>query len=213
MRLAPDVVSLNWETVEVESYRTFARSIGSNDVVFDVGAHFGTYSMIAAWRSPTVRVVAYEPSPLTRSYLSRHLQWNGLSDRVIVRDICCGAARGLTRFYAHPEQPEGINGLLPDDGLVETTMRCTTLDAEIDELGVVPTFVKIDVEGAELDVLGGASQLLARHTPRLLVSLHPRRLSMRGESIPDVMAWLRSREYAATIIDEDQEVHVLAHHC
>lgn len=211
MRLAPDVVNLNWETVEVESYRAFARSIGPQEVVFDVGAHFGTYSMIAAWRGPAVRVVAYEPSTLTRTYLARHLEWNGLANRVVVRDVCCGTAEGTVRFYEHPHRPEGINGLMADEGLVETTVRCTTLDAEIEELGLVPTFLKIDVEGAELDVLGGAAGLLSRHAPRVLVSLHPRRLESRGSSVADAMAWLRARQYAPAVIDEDQEIHVLAH--
>jgi FkbM family methyltransferase len=210
MRLAPDVVSLNWETVEVGSYRTFAESISSGDVVFDVGAHFGTYSMIAAWRGADVRVVAYEPSPLTRSYLTRHLEWNGLSDRVVVRDVCCSANQGMARFFVHPERPEGINGLMPDHGLVETQVRCTTVDAEAAELGAAPTFLKIDVEGAELDVLAGSTQVLARHAPRILVSLHPRRLAMRGQSVADAMTWLCAHDYRPAIIDEDQEVHVLA---
>jgi len=210
MRLAPDVVSLNWETVEVESYRAFAQSIDSNDVVFDVGAHFGTYSMIAAWRSPAVRVVAYEPSSLTRGYLIRHLQWNGLSDRVVVRDVCCGAVPGMTRFFIHPDRPEGINGLLPDDGLVETSVRCTTIDAEVAATGLVPTFLKIDVEGAELDVLSGATRLLGQHAPTILVSLHPRRLASRGQNVSGALCWLRAHGYAPSIISEDQEVHVLA---
>jgi FkbM family methyltransferase len=212
MRLAPDVVSLNWETVEVESYRTFADSIGSRDVIFDVGAHFGTYSMIAAWRGPEVRVVAYEPSALTRSYLTRHLQWNALSERVLVRDVCCGATAGTVRFFVHPDRPEGINGVMPDHGLVETTVPCTTIDADADELAIAPTYLKIDVEGAELDVLAGSMRVIAQHAPKILVSLHPRRLAGRGQSVADAMSWLQARDYVPAIVDEDQEVHVFARH-
>lgn len=209
-RFAPDVVSLNWETVETESYKAFAAAIGPRDIVFDVGAHFGTYSMIAARRGPAVRIVAYEPSPVTRGYLVRHLDWNRLSGRVLVRDVCCGAAAGTVRFFAHPHRPEGINGFLPDDGLVETTAVCTTIDREADELALVPTFIKIDVEGAELDVLTGASRVLSNHHPKILVSLHPRRLVARGSSVDDALRWLRARAYSPSIINEDQEVHVLA---
>ena len=212
MRLAPDVVSLNWETVEVESYRRFAASLEPRDVVFDVGAHFGTYSMIAARHSADVRVIAYEPSPLTRNYLTRHLQWNGLADRIVVRDVCCGANQGTAQFFVHPDRPEGINGVMPDDGLVEPAVRCTTIDAEAAELSLAPTYLKIDVEGAELDVLAGSMQVLAQHAPKILVSLHPRRLAARGQSVADAIAWLQARHYAPAIIDEDQEVHVFARH-
>jgi len=211
MRLASDVVNLNWETVEVASYRAFAGEIHPGDVVFDVGAHFGTYSLIAAWRSgPAGRVIAYEPCALTREYLARHLAWNGVTDRVQVREMCCGAVRGTVPFYVHPDRPEGINGLLPEAGLVRHMVACTTLDADVDALGLVPSLIKIDVEGAELDVLAGAAGVLARHAPALLLSVHPLRLAQRGSSAEDVLAWLRAHDYTPTIIDEDQELHVLA---
>ena len=211
MRVAPDVVNLNWETVEVTSYQVFAEEVQPGDVVFDVGAHFGTYSMIGALRSgPGGHVIAYEPSALTRTYLARHLAWNGLADRVRVRDVCCGAAVGTTTFYAHPDLPEGINGVLPHEGLAATTVPCTTIDAEADALRLVPTVIKIDVEGFESDVIAGAAGVLTRHVPRLLVSLHPRRLAQQGIVPTDILNRLRSFGYSPRIVDEDQEVHVLA---
>jgi FkbM family methyltransferase len=197
MRLAPDVVNLSWERVEVASYRTFADQVRAGDVVFDVGAHFGTYAMIAAWRGgPGARVVAYEPCALTRGYLVRHLAWNGVADRVTVREVCCTDIVGVGAFYAHPTIPEGINGLLPAEGLVETQVRCTTLDAEVEELGLVPSLVKIDVEGAEVDVLRGAAGLLDSHGPGILVSLHPGRLAQRGHGC---RTGLRSARPGATV--------------
>lgn len=211
MRLAPDVVNLSWERVEVASYRAFANEVHPGDVVFDVGAHFGTYAMIAAWRGGRAgRVVAYEPCVLTRAYLLRHLAWNGVAERVLVRDVCCGAVPGVVPFYAHPTIPEGINGLLPADGLVETRVPCTTLDDEVTALGLVPSLVKIDVEGAEIDVLQGARHLLDTHAPRLLVSLHPSRLAERGLASEDALALLRSHGYSTTIVEQDYELHILA---
>jgi hypothetical protein len=86
----------------------------------------------------------------------------------------------------------------------------TTLDDEVSDLKLVPTFVKIDVEGAELDVLQGAAQVLARHRPRLLLSLHPRRLAQAGLDCDAVRQWLVARDYQWRVVGEDQEVHVLA---
>src|SRR5438445_128287 len=133
MRLAPDVVNLNWETVEVESYRAFAEAIAPGDVISDVGAHFGTYTLIGvAHGGPAARVIAYEPGNLTRQYLMRHLRWNGAERQVLVRPVCCGSRVGTAVFYHRPDRPEGINGLLPHDGLSETTVRMTTIDREAD---------------------------------------------------------------------------------
>ena len=46
IRLDPRFANLNWETVEVEAYRAFASDVRPGDVVYDVGAHFGTYTLI-----------------------------------------------------------------------------------------------------------------------------------------------------------------------
>ncbi len=211
IRLAPDTVSLNWETVEVDAYKVFVQEIGSGEVIYDIGAHFGTYTLIGLKRGgPGTRVVAYEPCELTRDYLRRHLRWNGAGDEVLVRPLCCGSSPGVATFFYKPGLPEGINGLLPDEGLAETRVRVTTLDEEVRELGLVPTFVKIDVEGAELDVLKGASHVLARSRPRLLLSLHPRRLAQAGLDCEAVRQWLTARDYLWRVVGEDQEVHVLA---
>jgi FkbM family methyltransferase len=210
MKLSPDVVNLNWETVEVEAYRVFAGAIKPGDIVCDIGAHFGTYCLIAVARG--ARVVAYEPCQLTRKYLSRHLEWNGAAEgtQVLVRPICCGNSVGTTKFFHRPDWPEGINGVLPQDGLVETTVPMTTIDREVEELRLTPSLIKIDVEGAELDVLMGASRVLAVGKPRLLVSLHPKRLAQIGLTCDDITSWLNQHGYASELISEDQEVHVFA---
>ena len=211
MRLSADVVSLNWETVEVESYRAFADEIAPGDLVYDVGAHFGTYTLIAVARGgPRTRVVAYEPCDLTREYLTRHLRWNGAESQVLVRPVCCGSATGSATFFRNPARPEGINGLLPQDGLTPTIVRMTTIDREVDDLRLVPALIKIDVEGAELDVLKGAERVLDARRPRVLLSLHPRQLAQIGLDCETVLNWLRARRYQVEVVGEDQEVHVLA---
>jgi FkbM family methyltransferase len=211
MRLSPDVVSLNWETVEVESYRAFANEVAPGDVIYDVGAHFGTYTLIAVARGgPRTRVVAYEPCDLTRQYLTRHLRWNGAERQVLVRPVCCGNREGPATFFHRPDRPEGINGLLPQEGLTPTTVTMTTIDREVDDLDLVPALIKIDVEGAELDVLQGAACVLDAHRPRVLLSLHPRQLAQVGLDCETVLDWLKARRYQIEIVGEDQEVHVLA---
>lgn len=211
MRLAPDTVNLNWETVEVESYRAFADEIRPGDVVYDIGAHFGTYSIIAARKGgPTTRVIAYEPCDLTRRYLERHLRWNAVEGQVTIRPLCCGRTTGEASLYARPDRPEGTNGLLPYEDFVETTVAVTTLDREVEELRLPPALIKIDVEGAELDVLLGAVSALSIYRPRLLISLHPQRLAQIGLDCDTVLAWLSAHGYDCRVISEDQERHVLA---
>jgi FkbM family methyltransferase len=211
VRLNPKFANLNWETVEVEAYRAFRTSVQPGDVVYDVGAHFGTYSIISVREGgPRTRVVAYEPCELTRQYLEQHLEWNNAIEQVIVREVCCGANSGEASFFFRPGVPEGINGLLKAEGLVEVPVQVTTLDADVEQIGLNPSIIKIDVEGAELEVLRGAERVLRTCRPRLFVSLHPGPLAKLGLEPKVILQWLRNRDYQCQIIAEDQELHLMA---
>jgi len=213
MRLHPAFCTQNWETVEAESYRAFAAEIRPGSTVFDIGAHIGTYTIIALQLAgPEGRVVAYEPHDYTREHLLRHLQWNASDTRTTVRDLCCGADDGSADFYFIPGQTEGMNGLVPVQGFSKRTASVVPLDKEVTDLGIVPDILKIDVEGAEWDVLKGAEQTLIRKHPILFLSLHPPALAKRGEAPDDVLEWLNRRGFGHEVIAEDHEIHVLARH-
>jgi FkbM family methyltransferase len=213
IRVSPEFATWSWETVEAVSYQAFSEAVEPGMVVYDVGAHFGTYSIIALKRSgPEGRVVAYEPHEFTRRYLRKTLEWNDALERTVIRDVCCGATAGIADFYCAPGQAEGMNGLLPVDGFVKETARVTTLDRDVRELNLVPDIIKIDVEGAEWDVLRGAEQTLAEYSPTLFLSVHPNALSTLGIDVGDIQGWLAERSYDWKVIARDHEMHVLARH-
>lgn len=85
-----------------------------------------------------------------------------------------------------------------------------TVDGEVERLGLTPSLVKVDVEGWELDVLRGAEEVLGRHRPVLLVSVHPDVLEQRGISVAEVLLYLRARGYEPEIVERDHELHVFA---
>ncbi len=211
LRLDPHFANLRWDRVEAEPYRAFSRLISAGNVVYDVGAHIGTYTLIALrCGGPDARVVAYEPADLTRAYLLRHLSWNRATEQVVVRSRCCGDKSGMATFYFDPRSPEGTNGLLPLDGCISKTVTVSPLDEEVEALGMIPDLVKVDVEGAEMQVLRGAEQTLVRHKPALLLSLHPEPLAKQGMSPQGVLDWLAERGYRCRIISRDHEIHVVA---
>lgn len=210
IRLHPDFAAQNWETVEAASYTAFRDGVREGDIVFDIGAHIGTYSLIAAVRiGATGRIVAYEPFDRTRAYLRTHLEWNGASDRALLRDVCCGAAAGVADFFYGPGA-EGMNGLLPVSGFASTQVSVVTVDSEVINFGLAPTVMKIDVEGAEMDVLKGAEETLRSVRPRLFLSIHPEQLKAQGASESIILDWLAARGYACKVIARDYEVHVVA---
>lgn len=199
-----------WEAIEVATYQAFVEAIAPGDVVVDVGAHIGTYAMLAARRTGAAgRVFAYEPCEETRRYLRQHLEWNHLVPRVTVREVCCGAEPGTATFFFQGGA-EGMNSLVPTEGFASALMPVVRLDDEVKALGVTPRLIKIDVEGAEFDVLQGAQDTLRTARPLLFVSLHPVPLAEKGPSEAAAVSWLVARGYQTRVIERDHEVHLVA---
>ena len=211
VKLDPAFAHIAWECVEREAYLAFCKSIGPGSIVFDVGAHLGTYAILGAKCSaPDGIIVAFEPHDVTRGFLLRHLEWNDCASRVLVRSCCCGARNETRQFYFLPGQPEGRNSLIKTGGFHVCDIEVTTVDDEVVRLGRVPTALKIDVEGTEYDVLRGAEQTLRNHRPVVFLSLHPEQLRIRGESCEEVISWLADMKYRVDAIGADHELHVCA---
>jgi hypothetical protein len=115
-----------------------------------------------------------------------------------------------TEFYCKPDEAEASSSLIPTAGLMSCPVQVTTLDAEVAKLRRVPSIIKIDVEGAEWDVLRVAEQSLLKYKPKLLLSLHPEALAKIGTTPTQIMDWLADRGYTLQILDQDHEIHVLA---
>jgi FkbM family methyltransferase len=128
----------------------------------DVGAHAGVFLREMVRLAPDGRHIAWEPLPqhaarLREAFPGAEVRQAALSDRPGEREFAHVLADpGWSGFVARPT---------PAGGSVETiTVRAERLDDVLPE-GVWPAFVKIDVEGAEEEVLRGALETLRRHRP------------------------------------------------
>ncbi len=156
------------------------RLVQPGEVVWDIGAHRG-FTVLVESRvvGPHGRVFAFEPNPESRRLLERHLRWNHVSNATVF-PWAMGKSDGTTPFGWERRNPDAAT--LPALEKRSSSLACH-LGGEghvvevrhVDGLiarGVAPapTMLKIDVEGADLDVLEGASGLLARE-PRLAIVL------------------------------------------
>jgi FkbM family methyltransferase len=131
-------------------------------VCLDVGAHEGTVLREMVRCAPNARHVAWEPLPefarhLRRRFPSIDVRQAALSDRAGKRE------------FAHVLDEPGWSGFkerpTPDGSRVKTiNVRCERLDDAL-PAGVRPVLIKVDVEGAEEEVLRGATDTLRRHRP------------------------------------------------
>ncbi|HEX5179675.1 MAG TPA: FkbM family methyltransferase [Gemmatimonadaceae bacterium] len=153
---------------EYAKQRLFARRVHVGDVVFDVGANVGFYTLLAAARvGETGRVIAFEPLPKNVQRIHQHLRLNRL-ENVQVMEAAVGARSGTARFQPHASN---AMGKVSANGIVGVEL--VSLDVLTDSKSIPdPTLIKIDVEGAELDVLKGAARTLDRARPAILLATH-----------------------------------------
>jgi len=145
---------------EASEAQAFLRQCETHDVVLDIGANVGFYSCLAASRGK--QVLAFEPAPRNLKFLYRNLWSNGFT-AVEIFPVGLGAKPGLMPIYGSG----GISSFVP--GWAQASKNGSHF-APVEALDLVlggrfpgqHLFIKMDVEGFELDVLGGARDVLGR---------------------------------------------------
>jgi FkbM family methyltransferase len=126
--------------------------LGGPRHVVDLGANVGYFGAFALGRWPEARVVAYEPDPANAAVHLRAIALNGLADRWELRRAAAAAADGELRFRASGD------ALSRADASGELVVR----SEDVLPVAADADLLKLDVEGAELDVIRGAADTLAR---------------------------------------------------
>ena len=167
------------ETLMRDHYRSPVieqdESIG---VVFDAGANCGFFTLTQASRHGRWRFFSFEPHPSTFRHLQKNIAANRLEDRIKPIHAAVGASSGTCPLEVSSESSMAIVAdsswkALKDPTVIE--VRLCTLDEVSAAEGVKPDFLKIDVEGFEVEVLKGAVECLkaARH---VVLECHSREL-------------------------------------
>lgn len=138
---------------ERDRAEALAALLRPGDRVWDGGAHQGYVTLLAARRvGPGGGVAAIEPSGYNRWYLERHLGWNGLEE-VRVLPVALGPEDGRRSF------DEAGSSLTFRVGEGRESVPVRSPGSVAQEVGP-PSFVKLDVEGAESELLEGVLELL-----------------------------------------------------
>lgn len=153
---------------EYQKRITFARFLTTGDTVYDIGAHVGFYSVLAASLvGQSGSVYAFEPYPRNIAYLRRHVDMNHL-DQVKVVELAVSDRTGVAHFS---QGASSSMGSLSSDGGYE--VGTVSLDDWVfTQHNPVPKLLKIDVEGGEGDVLRGAKSILSTVKPVIFLATH-----------------------------------------
>lgn len=159
-------------TYEAGVQAVACREIGAGDVVYDVGAHRGFFSVLfSILVGPGGEVHCFEPVPENREVLERQRQANALETVIKVVPAAVTSETGTARFLMGNSSSTG-RLVKPQSDQRTISVRTITLDDYVAQGNGPPDVIKMDVEGAETDAIRGMSETLRRHKPKLIIEFH-----------------------------------------
>ncbi len=172
--------------------------------IVDIGANIGYLTMLlASLVTPSGLVVAVEPNPENIKLLEASRRVNGF-DQILVVQAAAGAQTGLLALNV--SYSNGMTGELPSDPdaiFASRPVPCFALDAILPEDRPI-NLVKIDTEGAELNVLLGLSRTIDRDHPVIVSEFSPGALSGTSHcSGPDYLRYMIANGYRIGVIEPD----------
>jgi FkbM family methyltransferase len=173
-------------------------ALADRGVLFDIGAHAGTISLLFCAAAPGNRAYAFEPSPLLLGRLDASARLNGFGDRLSIQPIAIGERNGSLSVLMDPvggfvQSQRFAHSMWGEPERREVPME--TLEAAAERLGVHPTHVKVDIEGYEHEVVSGSRDYLRRRKPTLFFELHLNYLEERGLDPGAVVGMLSDAGY------------------
>jgi FkbM family methyltransferase len=151
--------------------RTLAERVSEGMTFFDIGAHFGYYTLMASSLvGSTGQVHSFEPTPRTFDILK--LNTNS-QPNIKINQMAMSSSNGIACFNDLGLMYSGRNSLyqrktVPNFERMKLKtyeVQTLTIDGYCKEMGISPDFVKIDAESAELEILQGMSNVMVEKRP------------------------------------------------
>ena len=172
-------------TYELKQQNLFHQYINNEDTVFDLGANKGFFSLLASkFVGPNGKVFAVEPIRTNQDYIKKNILIDDL------HNIKCLniAVSNIDKDIYFDEGQCNSSGHISEKGNLK--VQCRSLDGLLfDKIFTEVNFIKIDVEGEELNVLKGARNVIAIFKPKILVGTHSKELH------DDCLNFLRKLKY------------------
>lgn len=194
----------SWGGGHNRGFAACVESCRGADCVLDVGAHIGLLALpISQVLAPGGRLYAFEPAAANKRMLAEHLALNGCDNVELIDSLVGPDERAAVPFFEQAE-PTGINSIVGGgsrDDFARTERPQVSLDGFCRARDLAPQVVKIDVEGAEIGVLEGAREILARYRPTIFLSVHPAHIAALGRSTAELAALIDTLGYACCDIE------------
>lgn len=170
-------VSREYEPLET---KLLTRLIGEGMTFYDVGAHIGYYTLLASKQvGANGRVYAFEPDPWNSTLLKENVRLNGLSNVTVMQTVI-GSNVGHAYLYRNHDYTGDHRISATKESRETIDVQSTTLDA-LYQQSIRPDVIKMDVQGAEGQIVAGMGTMLSDAPPYAILSeFWPRGLANAG---------------------------------
>lgn len=200
---------------EIRLAKYLIQNLKSGMTFFDVGAHFGFYSLLASHLvGETGRVLGFEPAPNTFALYRDNVK---NAANITAHNVAIGKEKGKIAFYEFPLLQSEFNTLNPDQYLGQSwykpemakrvEVELLTLDDFAKEH--LPNIVKVDVEGAEDQVVSGIDYLLEKQTSHIVLEYHFGQKKEEEAIHAKAARFLLQKGYQANLIQANGELKPL----
>ncbi len=183
---------LVWHTQIV---KILAHLMAPGRVFVDVGAHIGLFSVLAAKvAGPTGKVISFEPDPVNRAVLTMNARRNRVD--LDIRGCAISSEAGRTTLFTSADN-RAIHSIVPEPRLEPSgSVATSTLERELAGLGRVDV-IKLDVQGAEPDIIAGIGDMLFRlpRAPYVIMEVNPAGWVQRDPNMEAFHAFVQRYQY------------------
>ena len=196
------------EEREAHVVRHMLKNMRSARCFVDVGANLGFYSLIAAKAmkdTGTVHAVEMDAENVGR--IEKAVELNDV-DNVIVHQLALGGGESEVTYYRVGSSTHTLG--VPESERTElenVRVHMSSLDKLAKQFNLNPDLIKIDVEGAEFEVLKGMTDILATNAPRVYMEVHLHHgrgsLELFGGSLGEILRVFEERGYGVSVLNLD----------
>lgn len=193
----------------------FLDNLHPGDLVLDVGGNVGQYTVLfGSLVAPNGKVVAFEPDPLSKKMLARNVALNGFSDRIQIEELALFDTNGTHSFFSAGGEATaslvaaasgGGKGTSVSGGQ-EFTVKTMRLDDYLSSKNLKsPDWIKLDAEGAEINILNGARDVLQSQA-KIICELHPYAWPSFGTSFEELMSLVEESGRTISYLDSSLKI-------
>jgi FkbM family methyltransferase len=182
---------------------TWERMIQKDSIVLDIGANIGYYSLVASKKALDGHVYAFEPTSTAFEQLQKNIALNKFENVSAFKTAVFDSSGERTLFISEKTN-SGMGGLTQPVNFTGKTEEVNTTQIddwmEIQKPGRID-FIKIDIEGAELNALKGMSKLLEKYQPTIFIEIFDPLLTRFGHDHIEIYKLLNDLDYQAFDLD------------